>query len=107
MESGQQAGKHEQRANGGNDKGPVHGTTPVLSEGTVTIIVADTGIGISAGDLPRIFDRFHRAENARFRSGAGLGLAIAKRITEQHGGKIEVTSELCQGSQFTVTLPCL
>ena len=78
-----------------------------LNEGTVTITVADTGIGIPAGDLPRVFDRFHRGENARFRSGVGLGLAIAKRITEQHGGIIEVTSELCQGSRFMVTLPCL
>lgn len=52
-------------------------------------------------------DRFYRAENARFRSGGGLGLAIAQRITEQHSGKIEVESELGQGSRFTVTLPLL
>ncbi len=78
-----------------------------LNGGTVTIAVADTGIGIPPGDLPRIFERFHRAENARFRSGAGLGLAIAQRIAEQHGGKIEVESVLGQGSRFLVTLPCL
>ena len=74
---------------------------------TVTIQVADTGIGIPQSDLSSIFDRFHRAENARFQSGAGLGLAIARRITEQHGGKIEVESELGKGSRFLVTLPCL
>jgi two-component system OmpR family sensor kinase len=78
-----------------------------LNECTVAITVADTGIGIAQSDLPRVFDRFYRAENARFRSGAGLGLAIAQRITEQHSGKIEVESELGQGSRFTVTLPVL
>ncbi len=78
-----------------------------LNECTVTITVADTGMGIVQSDLPHIFDRFYRAENARFRSGAGLGLAIAQRITEQHSGKIEVESELSQGRRFTVTLPLL
>ncbi len=78
-----------------------------LKECTVAITVADTGIGIAQSDLPRIFDRFYRAENARFRSGAGLGLAIAQRITEQHSGKMEVESELGRGSRFTVTLPVL
>jgi len=79
----------------------------VLSEKTVSITMADTGIGIPPGDLPGIFERFHRAENARFQPGAGLGLAIALRIAEQHGGKIEVESELDRGSRFIVTLPCL
>jgi len=78
-----------------------------LNEETVTVTVADTGIGIAASDLLRIFDRFYRAENARSRPGAGLGLAIAQRIAEQHGGKIQVESELGQGSRFTVTLPLL
>lgn len=78
-----------------------------LKEGVVTIAVADTGIGIAQRDLPRIFDRFYRAENARFRAGAGLGLAIARRITELHQGTLEVESELGQGSRFTVTLPLL
>ncbi len=78
-----------------------------LNGAMVTLQVTDTGIGIPQSDLPMIFDRFHRAENARFQSGAGLGLAIARRITEQHGGKIEVESELGKGSRFLVTLPCL
>jgi len=78
-----------------------------LNGDTVTIEVADTGIGIPPNDLPMIFDRFHRAENARFQSGAGLGLAIARRITEQHKGTIKVSSELGMGSRFNVTLPCL
>ena len=78
-----------------------------VSEGTVTVIIVDTGIGIPPDDLPRIFERFHRAENAHFRSGAGLGLAIAQRITEQHKGDIKVKSELGNGSSFIVTLPCM
>lgn len=78
-----------------------------VSEKTVSVSVADTGIGIPPDDLPRIFERFHRAENARYQPGAGLGLAIAQRITEQHGGTIEVESELGQGSCFTITFPCL
>ena len=78
-----------------------------VGEGMVSVMVVDTGIGIPSGELSRIFDRFHRAENAHIRSGAGLGLAIARRITEQHKGNIEVRSELGKGSCFTVTLPCL
>ena len=66
--------------------------------------VADTGVGIAPSDLPRIFDRFYRAANARTQAGMGLGLAIARRIAEQHGGAIAVESEPGQGSRFTVTL---
>jgi signal transduction histidine kinase len=75
--------------------------------GTVSITVADTGMGIPPGDLPSIFERFFRAENARAQPGAGLGLAIAQRIAEQHEGKLEVESALGQGSRFLVTRPCL
>ncbi len=78
-----------------------------LNEETVAVTVSDTGIGIASTDLPRIFDRFYRAENARSWPGAGLGLAIAQRIAEQHGGELRVESELGQGSRFTVTLPLL
>jgi signal transduction histidine kinase len=76
-----------------------------LDAGTVVVRVADTGIGIAAADLPRVFDRFYRAKNARFQEGMGLGLAIARHIAEQHGGRLEVASELGRGSRFTVTLP--
>jgi two-component system OmpR family sensor kinase len=78
-----------------------------VDEGTVTITVADTGIGIPREELPRVFDRFFRSENARSREGSGLGLAIARHISEQHGGAIQVESELGRGSRFTVTLPRL
>jgi len=74
---------------------------------TVTVTVSDTGIGISQGDQPRVFDRFFRSENARFLEGSGLGLAIARHISKQHGGEIRVDSELGRGSRFTITLPRL
>ena len=81
--------------------------TGTLQSNTLTISVTDTGIGIAPIDLPRIFDRFYRADNARFRSGSGLGLPIAQHIVEQHNGRISVESTVGQGSRFTVTLPLL
>jgi len=78
-------------------------------DGAVVFTVADTGIGIAAGDLPHIFDRFWRADPARSRTGArpgtGLGLAITKWIAEAHGGSITVQSRPGRGSVFTVRLP--
>ncbi|HPT66075.1 MAG TPA: HAMP domain-containing sensor histidine kinase [Candidatus Woesebacteria bacterium] len=70
--------------------------------------ITDHGIGISQKDLPRIFDRFYRADNARTKdktSGYGLGLSIAQRIVEQHRGLISVQSVLEQGSVFKIILP--
>ena len=71
----------------------------------VSVVVRDTGIGISQADLPRVFDRFYRAEESRTQLGSGLGLAIARQIAERHGGRIEVTSVLGEGSAFTLVLP--
>ena len=70
--------------------------------------VHDKGKGISAEDLPHIFDRFYRADTSRSKdktSGYGLGLSIAKKIAELHGGAIETTSEVGKGSIFTLKLP--
>lgn len=78
---------------------------------SVQLVVRDTGIGIAAGDLPHIFDRFWRADPARSRdvarsgAGTGLGLAITKWIAEAHGGSIAVQSRPGRGTVFTVSLP--
>jgi signal transduction histidine kinase len=74
---------------------------------TVTLSVRDTGPGIAPEDLPRIFDRFYRADKSRQRDqgGSGLGLAIAKSIVESHGGRIRVESRLGEGTQFHIDLP--
>lgn len=78
------------------------------TEQEVTFIVADTGIGISEEDLPKIFDRFYRARDARVSeiTGSGIGLALAKEIVDLHGGTISVQSKLNEGSTFVVTIPC-
>jgi signal transduction histidine kinase len=75
--------------------------------GEATIEVADSGPGIPAAELPRIFERFYRGTNvgeARA-SGSGLGLAISRSIAEMHGGSIEVASREGEGARFTVHLP--
>ncbi len=72
----------------------------------VEIHVRDTGTGISEEDLPFIFERFFRGGNGENgMKGSGIGLTIAKELTEAHGGKIEVTSKKNQGAEFTVNLP--
>jgi signal transduction histidine kinase len=73
----------------------------------VEVCVSDTGEGIPAEDLPHIFERFYRVDKSRARAtgGSGLGLTIAKRLVEAHGGKITVQSELGKGSRFSFTLP--
>jgi signal transduction histidine kinase len=69
--------------------------------------VADTGSGISPEHLPRIFDRFYRADKARAREhgGTGLGLAIAKMLVDAHHGHLQITSQLGVGTQVAVSLP--
>ena len=79
--------------------------------GEIAFTVRDSGIGISAADLPHVFDRFWRADRARSRAsergGFGLGLAISQWIAQAHGGRINVQSRLGRGSVFTVILPLL
>jgi two-component system phosphate regulon sensor histidine kinase PhoR len=89
---------------------PEHGTVEVSvrpADGQAVIAVADTGRGIPADDLTRIFDRFYRVDRSRSRGagGTGLGLAIARHIVEAHGGRITVTSRVNGGSTFSVALP--
>ncbi|MCG5452903.1 HAMP domain-containing sensor histidine kinase [Micromonospora hortensis] len=77
------------------------------TDAEVIVSVTDTGSGISAEDLPRVFDRFWRAEKSRSRQtgGSGLGLAIVRKLTEAHGGTVSATSTPTQGSTFTLHLP--
>lgn len=70
----------------------------------VRVIIADTGRGIAPAALPHIFERFYQAENSNH-NGSGLGLSIAQWIARAHGGEITVSSELGQGSTFTLWLP--
>ncbi len=71
----------------------------------IVIAVADTGIGVPADELPRLFERFFRASTATGIIGTGYGLNIVKQFVDLHGGMIEVTSVEGEGSTFTVTLP--
>lgn len=77
--------------------------------GWVKVSVSDTGVGIPAEDLPHIFERFYRVDKARSREkgGTGLGLSIAQWIAQAHGGRLEVASEVGEGTTFTLWLPAL
>lgn len=76
-------------------------------EGKARITVADTGIGISEGDLPHVFERFYRADASRARDtgGTGLGLPIAQAIAGYHQGTLTVESKVGEGTAFTLTIP--
>ncbi|MEW2165268.1 SpoIIE family protein phosphatase [Streptomyces sp. NPDC007084] len=76
-------------------------------DGAAKVTVADTGIGVPAHEMPRLFERFHRIENARSRSneGSGIGLALVKELVGLHGGDIDATSTEGQGTRFTIRLP--
>jgi heavy metal sensor kinase len=71
----------------------------------VIVSVKDTGVGISAADLPRIFQRFYRCDQSRSQPGTGLGLSLARAIARAHGGDITATSTVNHGSRFIITLP--
>jgi signal transduction histidine kinase len=73
----------------------------------VVIVIRDTGVGIGPDDLPHVFDRFFRADPARSRDpgGSGLGLAIARWVAAVHGGTIELSSRLGEGTTVTISLP--
>jgi len=89
---------------------PTGGTVEVSAAAApsgVEIRVSDTGIGISAADLPRVFERFYRADDSRSRDtgGAGIGLSISRAIVEAHGGTITASSQPGRGSRFLISLP--
>jgi signal transduction histidine kinase len=89
---------------------PAGGTVDVRVDSRASgteIRVSDTGIGIGSQDLPRVFERFYRADNSRSRAtgGAGIGLSIVKAIVEAHGGTISAASQPGRGSEFIMILP--
>lgn len=89
---------------------PAGGSVTISTEaqgGDAVISITDTGTGIPQRDLPRIFERFYRVDDARNREtgGTGLGLAIVRHVAEEHGGTVDVTSELGRGSAFRIRLP--
>jgi two-component system phosphate regulon sensor histidine kinase PhoR len=89
---------------------PEEGTVKLTVEVTAEQMhfhVDDSGIGISAEELPRITEKFFRSQDSRVRdiTGSGLGLAFAQEVARLHGGRITITSELNKGSRFTLTLP--
>ena len=86
---------------------PEHDKGDTIPIDAVEVSVADTGVGLSAEELPHVFDRFWRADRSRSRErgGSGLGLAIARYLVEGQGGRIEVESEVGKGSRFRFSLP--
>jgi len=87
---------------------PLGGNIQISAESEdsmIVVSVADSGVGIPADDLPRIFERFYKADKARSGGGTGLGLSIAKHIVEAHGGRIWAESTEGKGSTFYFTLP--
>jgi signal transduction histidine kinase len=88
------------------DKGSI--LVALIRDGSLArITIADTGIGIAAADIPRIFDRFMRLEAARSAPGTGLGLAITKAIIAGHRGSISVISEPGKGTEICILLPLI
>jgi two-component system phosphate regulon sensor histidine kinase PhoR len=75
------------------------------SNGAVTVTVSDTGVGIAPEDLPRVFERFYKADRSRGDPGTGLGLAVVKHTVEAHGGSVTVDSEQGRGSAFSFSIP--
>lgn len=90
-----------------NREGGVVSVTLTDEASDVRLDVVDTGIGIPADDVSRIFERFYRADKARARraGGAGLGLALTKWIVDAHGGELRCESTVGEGTRFTIRLP--
>jgi two-component system, OmpR family, heavy metal sensor histidine kinase CusS len=88
-------------------KGGVIRISVAKQNGNFQVAVSDNGSGIAPEHLPRVFDRFYRAESSRTSDGAGLGLALVKSIVELHGGSATIESELNQGTTVKLTLPSL
>lgn len=81
----------------------------VLPDGHAEFSVKDAGLGIASEHLPRLSERFYRADGSRSRNtgGTGLGLSIVKHVVQRHGGELKITSKVGEGSNFTITLPAV
>jgi two-component system, OmpR family, phosphate regulon sensor histidine kinase PhoR len=79
--------------------------TATVEDGRVSVTVRDTGVGIARSEVPRIFERFYKGDQARRSGGTGLGLAVVKHTVEAHGGSVKVESEQGKGSAFSFSLP--
>src|SRR5437667_8683239 len=87
---------------------PKDGSTQIAlskHDGDFEVAVSDNGCGIASEHLPRVFDRFYRAESSRGSDGAGLGLALVKSIVELHGGSVNIQSEIGRGTTVTLSFP--
>jgi len=73
----------------------------------VEVLVEDSGIGMTADQLQKVYDRFYRADASRTKQGTGLGLAIVKQIAELHGGTVQMESVINSGTKVRITLPKL
>lgn len=87
------------------ENGRIHIACTCVEDKAVVMRVSDTGPGISKEDQAHLFERFYRIPGSEGAEGSGLGLSVAKKIVEEHNGRIEVSSELGAGTTFTVILP--
>jgi signal transduction histidine kinase len=81
------------------------GLLEMKGERGIEISVKDNGVGIPPEDISRIFEPFYRGRNTKNEKGIGLGLSLVKQVVELHGGKVDVQSELGQGSTFSIRIP--
>jgi signal transduction histidine kinase len=88
-----------------SDSGDTVTITANIVAGQLTVSVADTGIGISPEDLPKVKTKFYKANSTR--RGSGIGLAVADEIIRMHGGSLSIASKLGEGTTVTITLPLL
>jgi signal transduction histidine kinase len=86
--------------------GSIEFAASAVDQGT-QLVVSDTGTGIPADHVPRVFERFYRVDPARSREhgGTGLGLAIVKHLVEAHGGRVDLSSALGRGTTVRLTFP--
>ena len=88
-----------------SDRGGTIRVSARAKNGSVTVSVSDSGVGIAPEDLPRVFERFYKADRSRGESGTGLGLAVVKHTVEAHGGSVDVESREGRGSTFSFSIP--